>query len=475
MLFTSAIFLFIFLPIVLAGYFILPQKYRNLYLLISSIVFYAWGERRMVLIMLLTTVIDFYCAIMIENGKRKAGLLIAIIYNVGLLFYFKYLNFAFSNVVDLLDVLGIHNIENLRKIAMPLGISFLTFHSLSYVIDVYRKEIKANRNLVDFGTYIFLFPHLIAGPIVRYIHIEKELKNRLIDENKFTEGIKRFIIGLAKKMIIANNCAYAADYIFNLPNSSLSTPLVWLAMFAYSLQIFYDFSGYSDMAIGLAKMVGFDFKENFNYPYVSKSIQEFWRRWHISLSTWFRDYLYIPLGGSRVSERKIYVNLFIVFLVTGFWHGASWSFMIWGMFHGLFIVLERVGLKKWLDKVWSPIAHLYTLSIVFIGWVFFRADNMDQAYFYLSRMFSFIQYPTDGAIYALVFSKEVLLAMFMGLILSMPVFGIFKEKINTLINANSIMIISIRIVYFMILSLLFIIACSLIAVNSYNPFIYFRF
>jgi alginate O-acetyltransferase complex protein AlgI len=475
MLFTSALFLFIFLPLVLVIYFALPQKYRNLHLLIASIIFYAWGERKLVLIMMLTTVVDFYCAVMIENGKRKAGLILAIVYNVGLLFYFKYLNFAFENVVDLLHMMGISNIDPMRKIIMPLGISFLTFHSLSYVIDVYRREIKANRNIIDFGTYIFLFPHLIAGPIVRYIHIEKELKNRIITQDKFAEGIKRFIVGLAKKMIIANNCAYAVDYIFALPKESLSTPLVWLAMIAYTFQIFYDFSGYSDMAIGLGKMVGFDFRENFNYPYISTSIQEFWRRWHISLSTWFRDYVYIPLGGSRVSKSKIYVNLFIVFLVTGFWHGASWSFMIWGMFHGLFIVIERIGFKNVLEKVWSPVAHFYTLSVVFVGWVFFRADNMKMAMFYLKRMFSFTTYSTDEAILTLIFSKEVILAMIMGALLSMPVFGWLKLKLMNTFNENNKLESTVRFSYGILLLVLFVVSCSLIAVNSYNPFIYFRF
>ena len=475
MLFTSAIFLFIFLPTVLAGYFVLPQKYRNTYLLISSIVFYAWGEKKMVLIMLITTVIDFYCAIMIENGRRKAGLSIAIVYNVGLLFYFKYLNFAFSNVVDLLALFGIEDIKGLRKIIMPLGISFLTFHSLSYVIDVYRREIKATRNIINFGTYIFLFPHLIAGPIVRYIHIEKELINRIITEDKFVEGIKRFIIGLAKKMIIANNCAYLADNILALPQNSISTPLIWLAMIAYTFQIFYDFSGYSDMAIGLGKMVGFDFKENFNYPYISTSIQEFWRRWHISLSTWFRDYLYIPLGGSRVSERKIYFNLFIVFLVTGFWHGASWSFMVWGMFHGLFIVLERIGLKNWLDKAWKPIPHLYTIGVVFIGWVFFRANTLDEAFFYLGKLVSFTAYPTDGAVLGMIVSKEIIIALFLGLLISMPTFGWAKNKSLILLAGKERIQLFARCLYVVALAILFIVSCSLIAVNSYNPFIYFRF
>ena len=429
----------------------------------------------MVLIMLLTTVVDFYCAIMIENGKRKQGLILAIVYNVGLLFYFKYLNFAFANVVDLLHLFGINNIDPMRKIVMPLGISFLTFHSLSYVIDVYRKEIKANRNIIDFGTYIFLFPHLIAGPIVRYVHIEKELQSRVITEDKFAEGIKRFIIGLAKKMIIANNCAYVADYIFGLPNHSISTPVIWIAMIAYTFQIFYDFSGYSDMAIGLGKMVGFDFRENFNYPYISTSIQEFWRRWHISLSTWFRDYVYIPLGGSRVSPNRVYINLFIVFLVTGFWHGASWSFMFWGMFHGLFIVLERLWLKDKLEKVWAPVAHFYTLSIVLIGWVFFRADTLELAVFYLGKLVSFTTYATDQAVITQIISKEVIAAMVMGALLSTPIYGWLKAKIEPKLSTRRGAELVLNYGYNIGLLILFIATCSLIAVNSYNPFIYFRF
>ncbi len=475
MLFTSAVFLFIFLPLVLVTYFLLPPKYRNLCLLISSIIFYAWGEKKLVVIMMITTVVDFYGAILIEKGKRKAGLLITVLFNLGLLFYFKYLNFTFDNIVSLLHEMGLETGSSIPKIIMPLGISFLTFHSLSYVVDVYRGEIKANKSLVQFGTYIFLFPHLIAGPIVRYVTIHKELQYRDIGSDKFSEGIKRFIIGLAKKMIIANNCAYAADYILALPKDNLSTSLVWLAMIAYSLQIFYDFSGYSDMAIGLGKMFGFDFKENFNYPYISSSIREFWRRWHISLSTWFKDYLYIPIGGSRVSLPKIYLNLFIVFMVTGFWHGASWNFMIWGMFHGFFIVIEKVGLQKLLDRIWVPVAHFYTLMIVLIGWVFFRADTLEMGLFYLGKMFSYSYCATDDAVLTLIFSKETIVAMVIGISFSLPIYGWLKMKILLLSQKNSKIEIYANIGYAFILLSLFVIACMKIAVNSYNPFIYFRF
>ncbi len=301
MLFSSPIFLFLFLPITLILYFITPKKLKNFFLLITSLGFYTWGEKELVILIILSSIIDYSSGLIISNGKKKLGLLLSILFNLSILIYFKYSDFVFTNLTDLLQGFNIShlNASKFSNVVLPLGISFYTFQTMSYTIDVYRGTVKANRNFIDFATYVTLFPQLIAGPIVRYKEIENELTNRVVTTQLFANGIERFIIGLAKKMIIANNCAFLADGVFALPASEISPLTAWLGVIAYSFQIYFDFSGYSDMAIGLGKMFGFNFPENFNYPYISKSVREFWRRWHITLSNWFKDYLYISLGGNR--------------------------------------------------------------------------------------------------------------------------------------------------------------------------------
>lgn len=476
MLFTSAIFIFLFLPVVLLTYYLLPVKYKNIQLLLASLFFYTWGEWLIVLVMLASTVIDFSAGLIIEHKSRKLGLGMSIIANLGFLAFFKYANFAFENYNDLINFLNISNkaLINLPNIALPIGISFYTFQTMSYTIDVYRGKVKANRNFVDFATYVTMFPQLIAGPIVRYIDINRQLKKRELSINKFALGTERFIIGLAKKMIIANAFAGIADKIFALPPSDLSFSAAWIGIIAYSFQIFFDFSAYSDMAIGLGKMFGFDILENFNYPYISKSIKEFWRRWHISLSSWFRDYLYISLGGNRVGRLRLYVNLFIVFFVTGLWHGASWNFVVWGLFHGFFLVLERVYLGKILEKTWKPVAHIYTLLVVILAWVFFRADNLSLAIGYFKAMFGL---NTNNQLYdiRLFVSYEHWFILFVAIVFSTPVYlrikNFMAEKANEMLKLKN----ALNYCYSFFILSLFVLCVSYIASDTYNPFIYFRF
>jgi alginate O-acetyltransferase complex protein AlgI len=471
MLFTSPLFLFLFLPLVLLCFYLVPKQLKNIVLLSGSVLFYTWGEEFLVLLMLSSTVIDYSCGLIIDSGKKKLGLYISIIANLSFLACFKYADFAFENFHLVLSKLGWAEsvFKDLPGIALPLGISFYTFQTMSYTIDVYRGEVKANRNFIEFATYVTMFPQLVAGPIVRYIDIQKQLTTRDLSWNKFSEGIQRFIIGLAKKVILANTFAAVSDEIFELAPYDLSTGVAWLGIITYSLHIFFDFSGYSDMAIGLGKMFGFDFLENFNYPYVSKSIREFWRRWHISLSSWFRDYVYIPLGGSKNGVYNTYFNLGIVFFVTGFWHGASWHFIVWGMFHGTFIIFERLGGGKLMAKT-GPLQHVYTLLIVLIGWVFFKAETLTDALLYLKQMFIPVTKPNILGDVNYFLSKEVCIALIVGIIISMPVFSFFKERLKQL-NENIIA----KFLYFSLLILIFHISISYIAIDSYNPFIYFRF
>lgn len=472
MLFNSAIFLFIFLPTLLVIYFLIGQKYRNLVLLIFSLIFYAWGEQEIVLVMLLSTVADYCNGILIDKGHRKAGLMSSIFVNLSLLGIFKYTDFAFENYNHLLLSLGVSSdyLLSLPHIALPIGISFYTFQTLSYTIDVYRGHVKANYNFIDFATYVTLFPQLIAGPIVRYQSIYEELQERSITLHKFTAGVERFIIGLSKKMIIANTFAYIADEIFKYPTDTLSMGTAWLGIIAYSFQIYYDFSAYSDMAIGLGKMFGFNIPENFNYPYIAKSIKDFWRRWHISLSTWFRDYLYIPLGGNRVSQARLYFNLIFVFFVTGLWHGASWNFVIWGLFHGAFLIIERLGFDNILTKLWSPIQHLYALLVVIIAWVFFRVEAFGDAISYLKVMFAG---NTNPKLYPDVYlNTEIYLSLVIAILFSMPIYRIVKNNFKL---TNLYLREAVKVSYSLFLLALLFFSIALISAGTYDPFIYFRF
>ncbi len=388
MLFSSPIFLYVFLPVLLGLYALAPPKYRNLVLLIASLLFYAWGEGAYVVLMMAIIAVNYGLGRRVEmlagRNRAKITVAVAVILNLGLLIAFKYSNFLVDQLNVLLSLFRARPIK-LEPVHLPLGISFFTFHAISYVVDIYRQKTRGAKPL-DFALYMTLFPHSIAGPIVRYGDIAGQITRRVITTAGFAEGIRRFIIGLAKKMLVANTVGATASVIFALPGHELNFSLAWLGVVCYTLQIYFDFSGYSDMAIGLAKLFGIDFLENFNYPYAAASITEFWRRWHISLSNWFRDYLYIPLGGNRCGRARNYFNLVIVFFLCGLWHGASWTFAAWGLFHGAFLVLERMKAGRVLDSLWSPLKHLYTLLVVAIGWVLFRADTMPQAAAFLKAM-----------------------------------------------------------------------------------------
>ena len=470
MVFSSAYFLFMFLPLVFLLYYSVPSKYKNLILSIASIYFYAFGEKYLVILMISSAVVDYRCGILIENGKRKLGLRISLAFNLLSLGFFKYFNFTFENFQALLDFFDVHStfIEKLPVIALPIGISFYTFQTLSYTIDVYRGDVKANRNFINFLSFVTMFPQLVAGPIVRYIDVHNQLNNKQISLHNFALGSERFIIGLTKKMLIANTFASVADEVFFYQVDDLSTLYAWLGVLAYSIQIYFDFSGYSDMAIGLGRMMGFNFLENFNYPYISTSIKDFWRRWHISLSTWFRDYLYIPLGGNKKGNYRTYFNLFVVFFVTGLWHGASWNFIVWGLFHGMFLIIERLGFDKILEKLWKPFQHLYTLSIVIIGWVFFRSPDLKYAIKYIGKLFNF----SEGnkividAIDIISIGNDTYFFGFFAILFAVPVYRYF----DLLLNRKQFQFI--RPVVFI---LLFFICIIYVAADSYNPFIYFKF
>ncbi|WP_323787265.1 MBOAT family O-acyltransferase [Psychroserpens sp.] len=438
-----------------------------------SLAFYSWGESELVLLIVCSAIIDFSSGLIIETGRKKLGLYLSLIFNIGILLYFKYADFTFTNLAAFLSNfnISIEDATRFSDVILPLGISFYTFQTMSYTIDVYRGHVKADRNFINFATYVTLFPQLIAGPIVRYKDVESELKSRKTTVPLFTEGIERFIIGLAKKMLIANNCAFLADGIFNMPTGEMSSFLAFLGVLAYSFQIYFDFSGYSDMAIGLGKMLGFNFPENFNYPYISKSIREFWRRWHMTLSHWFRDYVYISLGGNKKSNLRTYINLFIVFFVTGLWHGASWTFIIWGMIHGLFIIIERIGFDKTLKKLPKIITHLYLLFIVSLSWVFFRSESISDAFIYLKAMFSF-NVQTNTEFLYFYCSKETFVVLLLAVLFSTPLHKKINQFIVLQFKNNLNIYHGLR---YSCLLFLFIISCIYISIDSYNPFIYFRF
>lgn len=470
MIFSSPIFLFFFLPVVLLIFYLAPKRGRNLVLFLSSIFFYSWGEKALVLVMLFSSVADYFFALFIEKGNRKMGLWLSVITNLSVLGFFKYFNFTFDNFNNLLEWFG-YNWEGfyrLPHIALPIGISFYTFQTMSYTIDVYRGNVKANRNFIDFATYVTMFPQLVAGPIVRYVDVELQLANKLFTIDRFSHGVERFIVGLAKKMILANGFAAIADSIFSQNYEHLSVMYAWIGIITYSMQIYYDFSAYSDMAIGLGKMFGFDFLDNFNYPYIAKSIRDFWRRWHISLSNWFRDYLYISLGGNRKGKIRMYIALLVVFFCTGLWHGASWNFVLWGLFHGFFIMGERLIGKKWIGKIPTIFKHLYLILVVIIGWVLFRTETFLDAVAYWKAMFGFGN-PNEAIISYLEFfnlNLKTFVFIIVGAIFCAPVY----VKIERLFYGRIYGLL--RPAFFVIL---FALSLIYVGSGSYNPFIYFRF
>lgn len=463
MLFTSITFLYYFLPLVLIFYFITPKKYRNIILLISSIIFYAYGEPKYVFLMLLEIIISYYGAILIDKYPRYKETILAIFITIhlGLLCIFKYTNFLISNINNIFN----SNISPLN-IIMPIGISFYTFQIISYLVDVYRKKVSPQKNILTLATYISLFPQLIAGPIVRYKDINEELKNRTITLEDTSYGFRRFIIGLAKKVIIANSLGE----LFNILNNNVPISLAstWLKSLSYMLQIYFDFSAYSDMAIGLGCIFGFHFLENFNYPYISKSITEFWRRWHISLGSWFKDYLYIPLGGSRRGPLILIRNILIVWFLTGLWHGASWNFIIWGLYFGLILLIEKLFLKKYFSKVPAIFKHIYVLFIVLISFIIFNSTTIDEAITTIKNLFISNSLINSGTIYYL---KSYLPLILISLIGATPLIKNIYTKLSKNKTLNKIL----NILEPIYLIILLIIVTAYLIDSTYNPFLYFRF
>jgi len=475
MVFSSSLFLFFFLPAFLISYFLSPEKFKNWTILLFSLFFYSWGAPAFVFMVTGVIIFDFYLINAMDKAtsqKSKLFLLsVSLAISIGLLAYFKYANFFIENFNYLLSQFNITSI-NWTKIALPIGISFFTFQKITYAIDVYRKVHAPLKKLRDYLVYILLFPQMIAGPIIRFNEIADQLSDRKANEtidNKL-HGFFRFIIGLSKKVLLANTLGVEVDKIFALDETLLTQPLAWIGVIAYSFQIYFDFSGYSDMAIGIGRMIGFKFPENFNNPYISQSITEFWRRWHITLSTWMRDYLYIPLGGNRVKTKyRLYINLSIVFLISGFWHGAQWNFIIWGGFHGLFLILDRIFLLKLLKRIGKYPSILLTYLIVLIGWVIFRAENMEMVLLFFKKMFLF-----NAGTQNYGFDNKFLFILAISALFSFLTAGKFGEHIQKYFYYSNYK----RSEYIgmsLLLMLILVLSIASITSSGFNPFIYFRF
>ena len=467
MLFSSSVFLWLFLPLVIVLNFFIKREYSNYLLLAASLLFYAWGEPVYVLLMLLSIGLNWCFGMLIEKAPkgRKLLLFLCVVVNLAILGYYKYYNFFANSINALLQT----ELLPAREISLPIGISFFTFQALSYVIDLYRGDCKLQKNIFDLALYVSFFPQLIAGPIVRYSDIDEQIHNRTTSMEKFAVGLRRFLYGLGKKVIISNCMAELADAIWATPIADLTTVNAWLGAIAYTMQIYYDFSGYSDMAIGLGKIFGFDFLENFNYPYLSRSIQEFWQRWHISLGTWFREYVYIPLGGNRKGKVRTYINLIAVFFLTGMWHGASWNFIAWGLYHGAFQILERLGLKKILEKH-RFLSHCYCLVVVVFGWALFRAGSLMGGLQYILRMIAPWRYGLAD-----MFAASTQWTARYGVFLALAVIG--SGLIQQLASRFPALEKKWKYgwVELAFLCLVFVYCMVLLAAGTYNPFIYFRF
>lgn len=470
MLFSSLVFLWLFLPVVLLVYQLLPGiRAKNALLLLASLFFYGWGEPKYILLMLVSITLNYLGGLCLGRfgtaPARKAALVCTVAANLGLLGYFKYYTFA----ANTLAALAGRQLLPVREIALPLGISFYTFQAMSYVIDLYRGKTAVQKNWFRVALYVSFFPQLVAGPIVLYTQVENQLSSRSVSLTRFSYGVKRFLYGLGKKVILANGFATRADQVFALEPGLVSTPLAWLGTLYYTLQIYYDFSGYSDMAIGLGQMFGFDFPENFNYPYLSKTVSEFWRRWHMTLSGWFRDYLYIPLGGNRKGTVRTLVNLFVVFLATGLWHGANWQFVAWGLWYGVLLILERTVLKPILPRLPAWLSHLYALFFILCGWVIFRAPGLRAGVLWLKAMVlpaaGFAAYPV-----ARYLDPRTLLLVAAGLALCGPVQALFPRFKAALYNKEVTGPLQAAVL------LVIGFGCTVLLVSgTYNPFIYFRF
>lgn len=470
MVFSSLLFIFIFLPVTLALYYLFPKRVRNIVILITSLIFYAWGEPVYIVIMLFSTVFDYINGRLIQenissnnNKAAKAVLIFSIAVNLGLLCFFKYYGFIINNINGLFN-LSIH----VKSIPLPLGISFYTFQTMSYIIDVYKRVVPAQKNFINFATYISMFPQLLAGPIVKYRDVEKEITNRKESLQLFSEGIELFIKGLFKKVFIANNIGAIWSVIKVLPLDQLSIVSAWVGIIAFTFQIYFDFSGYSDMARGLARMFGFQLPLNFVHPYASKSITEFWRRWHMTLGSWFREYVYIPLGGNRTTRYKHYRNIFIVWFLTGLWHGANWNFVLWGLYYGIFVTLEKMFLLKWLEKLPRILRNIYSLLVVIVGWVLFEFESVSGILNFLGVMFGVNAYRfiDTTAIYYMYTNAALFIIM---LLCSTPIPS--KVLSSTRFKSEKIKIAAFSALY---IAMMFI--CTSYLVNqSYNPFLYFRF
>ena len=504
MLFSSMIFLWIFLPFVIGGNFlfsILPFKKeasrvrsKNLFLLICSLLFYAWGGIYYLLIMVSSILLNYAGGYIITYGAkskktRKTAFIIIIILNIAILFFFKYFNMLIAIIESIMQMdQGLGAVFStmislkgtgelgLATIVLPIGISFFTFQAMSYVMDVYMGTANVQENIIDFALYVSLFPQLIAGPIVRYSDVDLQIRTRQESLDLFTSGVKRFCYGLGKKVIISNAVAKVADDIWALDTDQLGAPVAWLGIIAYTIQIYYDFSGYSDMAIGLGRMFGFEFKENFNYPYTSLSVQEFWQRWHISLSTWFKEYIYIPLGGNRRGKFRTYLNLFIVFMVTGIWHGANFTFIAWGLFYAILQIIERLFLGKWLKKnPFKSINWIYTMAAVMLGWIYFRSNNIFQANEFVRQLFNFEQTKYSVVTYL---SMEVILVIVFGILFSGFVQRSIKTKMEAYRAENTVHPAAVavyNVVDVLIQMAIVILSISALVGGTYNAFIYFQF
>jgi alginate O-acetyltransferase complex protein AlgI len=479
MLFSSIIFIFYFLPVFLLGYYL--SGWRTAALLTGSVVFYVWGEGPYVLLLGALILANWLASRALERAtaaeRRRAILIGIIVVNLAVLGFFKYAGFLAHNLNAVAPALRLPEIE----IALPLGISFFTFQLISYVADVYTRAVPVERGLTRFAAYILMFPHLIAGPIVRYAHIRDELHADRRRTGQIGLGLQYFIVGLSQKVLIANTLAPLADHAFDMPVAALEPTTAWLGAFAYTLQIYFDFCGYSNMAIGLAFLLGFTFPKNFDYPYVSRSMTEFWRRWHISLSSWFRDYVYIPLGGNRAGKLKTVRNLLVVFLLTGFWHGAAWNFIAWGLFHGGFLLIERFGLGKALERAPRLVGHVYALLTVLLGWVLFRAADLDKALGFYAAMVDFSAARTPDTALRLLLDRETVAALVLGAVFALPVLPWLGERLRlprlpasahlpARLDPHGVHVLSVT-----VLAGGLVISVAKLASSSLNPFLYFRF
>ena len=463
MVFSSLLFMFKYLPVVLAVYYLAPVKWRNLWLFIVNLVFYGWGEPVYIVLMMFSITINYYAGLLIcrwrsDEKRAKRILVINIVVNLALLGFFKYYD-LFASTLSMLPGIDVPTLG----LTLPIGISFYTFQTMSYPIDVYRGDAEIQRSFISFGTFVALFPQLIAGPIVRYKDIASQLGFRASSVEQFASGVQRFVVGLGKKVLIANNIGLLWDAYSAMPAGELTVLGSWLGIIAFSLQIYFDFSGYSDMAIGLGRMIGFEFLENFDYPYISKSVTEFWRRWHISLGTWFRDYVYIPLGGNRCGKARQMLNILIVWALTGFWHGASWNFLLWGIYYALFLMLEKGFLLKRLDKAPSMLAHLYALIVAVCGWVLFDLGSMSHILSYYRAMFGFAAGASAADIFYLRSYASVIVV---GIICCTPLGKRLYERLSPGVKG---VLTPVLIIAVLVLSTAYLVDAT------YNPFLYFRF